>query len=46
MGEVGWESSWKRISDADPIILVETEGEGDAAVPRSTDPDSTNLLLL
>ena len=48
VGEVGRERGWKRLGEADPIVLVKTEGEGDAAVPRPTEAgtDSADLLVL
>lgn len=36
VGEVGRETRWERLSDAHPVVLVEAESEGHAAVPRPT----------
>lgn len=44
VGEVGRERSWDGLGDADLVILVKAEGQGDATVPRPAESSAQMLV--
>lgn len=45
VGKVGRERSRARLGDADLVVLVKTEGQGDAAVPRPSEAAAQMVVL-